>query len=198
MKEIFKKQTFMLMFSIVLGIFTMVLGVGYAFYVFDISVSDTNPAISVKGASVDLKITPVSGNLGLCKSYPISRDYALANCAPYIFSVANNNKVDVKMFLNLEIYNSNTLPASDVRVSFAECSDRTCSDGTYTNNLLSKMTVNPDIANQGTTGYLLSTLEKFGKNNTKYYKVIVWQDEASTVQGGIFRSTIGSVSYSVS
>ena len=50
---------------------SLFLGIGYAFYVFNISISDLNPIASVKSATVDLKITPISGSLILCESYPL-------------------------------------------------------------------------------------------------------------------------------
>ncbi len=195
MKEIFKKQTFMLIFSIVLGIFTMVLGVGYAIYVFDINVSDSNPITSVTSAKVDLKITPVSGKLGLCESYPIKTANALSSCTPYIFSVTNSNNVDVKTYLNLEMFNTSTLTATDIHIAFTECSDSTCQDTNYTDKLLSQFATNNDVANTGVNGYLIKSYLKFAKNTTKYYKMIVWQDENSTLENSTFKGTIGAVSY---
>lgn len=195
MKEIFKKQTFMLIFSIVLGIFTMVLGVGYAIYVFDINVSDSNPITSVTSAKVDLKITPVSGKLGLCESYPIKTANALSSCTPYIFSVTNSNNVDVRTYLNLEMFNTSTLTATDIHIAFTECSDSTCQDTNYTDKLLSQFAANNDVANTGVNGYLIKSYPKFAKNTTKYYKMIVWQDENSTLENSTFKGTIGAVSY---
>lgn len=195
MKEIFKKQTFMLIFSIVLGIFTMVLGVGYAIYVFDINVSDSNPITSVTSAKVDLKITPVSGKLGLCESYPIKTANALSSCTPYIFSVTNSNNVDVRTYLNLEMFNTSTLTATDIHIAFTECSDSTCQDTNYTDKLLSQFATNNDVANTGVNGYLIKSYINFAKNTTKYYKIVVWQDENSTLENSTFKGTIGAVSY---
>lgn len=119
---------------------SLFLGIGYAFYVFNISISDLNPIASVKSATVDLKITPISGSLKLCESYPLSTSYALQNCEPYVFSLENSNKVDLVSYLNLDVYNSNTLLDSDIRVAFAECSDSSCETMNYVDNILSSVT----------------------------------------------------------
>lgn len=191
----FKKQTLILVFSIILGIMSLFLGIGYAFYVFNISISDLNPIASVKSATVDLKITPISGSLKLCESYPLSTSYALQNCEPYVFSVENSNKVNLVSYLNLEVYNSNTLPESDIHVAFAECSDSSCETTNYVDNILSSVIENVDTANENVKGYLLTAEKNFTKNTTKYYKMIVWQDEASVKENGTFSGTLGAISY---
>lgn len=191
----FKRQTLILVFSIVLGIMSLFLGIGYAFYVFNISISDLNPIASVKSATVDLKITPISGSLKLCESYPLSTSYALQNCEPYVFSVENSNKVDLVSYLNLEVYNSNTLPDSDIHVAFAKCSDSSCETTNYVDNILSSVKENVDAANENVKGYLLTAEKNFTKNTTKYYKMIVWQDEASVKENGTFSGTLGAISY---
>lgn len=195
-KNSFKKQTIAIVFSIIIGIISIILGVGYAFYVFNITVSDSNPIINIKTASVDLKLTSVSGNLGLCKSYPISNTEGLS-CTPYIFSVQNSNKIDLNEYINLEVYSSSTLPATDVHVAFAECSDSSCSTTSYTNKLLSSFTVNTDVTEQNVTGYILNPTKLISKNTTKYFKIIIWQDYASTYESGTFNAKIGLISYNV-
>lgn len=174
---------------------SLFLGIGYAFYVFNISISDLHPIVSVKSATVDLKITSISGSLKLCESYPLSTSYALQNCEPYVFSLENSNKVDLVSYLNLEVCNSNTLPDSDIRVAFAECSDSSCETTNYVDNILSSVTENVDTANENVKGYLLTAEKNFTKNTTKYYKMIVWQDEASVKENGTFSGTLGAISY---
>mgnify|MGYP004606662299 FL=1 len=195
-KNFFKNQTIVIGFSIILGIFSIILGIGYAFYVFDITINDSNPIINVKTSTVDLKLTEVSGTLGLCKNYPISNAEGLA-CTPYIFSVQNSNKVDLNEYINLEVYTTSTWPASDVHIAFAECSDSACSTTTYTNKLLSSFTVNTDTTEQGVTGYILNTTKLISKNTTKYFKIIIWQDLSSTYESGTFNAKLGVISYNV-
>ena len=193
-KNFFKNQTLLLAFSILIGFATIILSVGYAFYVFDINISDLNSLNIVKSMKVDLDINPISGSLKLCQSYPITVSEGL-NCEPYIFSVTNNNNADLTMYLNLELYNTSTLPSTDIRIAFVECEDSSCSNNDYTHNILDGTVKNLDVAHEGTTGYLLSTESSFKKNDIKYYKIIIWQDEKSTLQNQTFKASIGAVSY---
>lgn len=193
-KNFFKNQTLLLVFSIIFGFATIILGVGYAFYVFDIKISDLASLNTVKSMKVDLDIYPVSGSLKLCQSYPITASEGL-NCEPYIFYVQNNNNTDLVMYLNLEVYNTSTLPITDTHIAFVECEDSTCSNNNYTDNILSGTVENLDVAHENTKGYLLSTESSFKKNDIKYYKIIIWQDEKSTLQNQTFKASIGAISY---
>lgn len=193
-KNFFKNQTLLLVFSILIGFATIILGVGYAFYVFDINISDLNSLNTVKSMKVDLDINPISGSLKLCQSYPITVSEGL-NCEPYIFYIQNNNNVDLTMYLNLELYNTSTLPSTDIHIAFVECKDSSCSNNDYTHNTLDGTVKNLDVAHEGTTGYLLSTESSFKKNDIKYYKIIIWQNEESTLQNQTFKASIGAVSY---
>lgn len=195
-KNFFKNQTLLLVFSILLGFATIILGVGYAFYVFDINISDLNSLNTVKSMKVDLNINPISGSLKLCQSYPITVSEGL-NCEPYIFSITNDNNADLTSSLNLEMFNTSTLLASDVHIAYTECADETCSETTYTDKVLMDLEENADTANQNTKGYLLSSISDFAKGSTKYFKIILWQDEKSTLENGKFQATIGAVSYTI-
>ena len=97
----------------------------------------------------------------------------MQNCEPYVFSLENSNKVDLVSYLNLDVYNSNTLLDSDIRVAFAECGDSSCETTNYVDNILSSVTENVDTANENVKGYLLTAEKNFTKNTTKYYKMIV-------------------------
>lgn len=199
-KNFFKNQTLLLIFSILFGFATIILGIGYAFYVFDISISDLNPLNTVKSMKVDLDINPISGSLKLCQSYPITEEEGL-NCEPYIFSITNNNNTELTFSLNLEMFNTSdpqALQPKDVHIVFAECNDETCSEPTnIVNKKLSEFEENPDTANQNTKGYLLSSISSFFTNTTMGFKIILWQDEESTLENGKFQATIGAVSYTV-
>ena len=193
-KNFFKNQTLLLVFSILIGFATIILGVGYAFYVFDINISDLNSLNTVKAMKVDLDINPISGSLKLCQSYPITVSEGL-NCEPYIFSVTNNNNANLVMYLNLETDIANTLTPSNVHIAFAECEDSSCANNDYRDNILSGTIINNDVTHEGTTGFLLSAESSFEKNTTKYYKIILWQDENSTLENKVFNASIGAVSY---
>ncbi len=195
-KNFFKNQTLLLVFSIIFGFATIILGVGYAFYVFDIKISDLASLNTVKSMKVDLDIYPVSGSLKLCQSYPITASEGL-NCEPYIFYVQNNNNTDLTSSINLEVFNTSTLLASDVHIAYTECADKTCSETTYIDKVLMDLEENADTANQNTKGYLLSSISNFAKGSTNYFKIILWQDEKSTLENGKFQATIGAVSYTI-
>ena len=195
-KNFFKNQTLLLVFSILIGFATIILGVGYAFYVFDINISDLKSLNTVKSMKVDLDINPISGSLKLCQSYPITVSEGL-NCEPYIFSVTNNNNADLTSSINLEVFNTSTLLASDIHIAYTECADANCSETTYTDKTLINLEENADIVNQNTKGYLLSSINNFTKGTTKYFKIILWQDENSTLENGQFHAFIGAVSYTI-
>ena len=195
-KNFFKNQTLLLVFSILLGFATIILGVGYAFYVFNINITDIKSLNTVKSMKVDLDVNSISGSLKLCQSYPITVSEGL-NCEPYIFSITNDNNADLTSSLNLEMFNTSTLLASDVHIAYTECADATCSETTYTDKVLINLEENADIANQNTKGYLLSSINNFTKGTTKYFKIILWQDENSTLENGQFQAAIGAVSYTI-
>lgn len=174
-KKWFTKQYILLTFSIILGLLVIVLGSSYAYYVITITGSDTNNNVAVKITNLNLDISNVTGNLSLCKSYPITTTDGL-KCTPYKFTLTNNNKVSVDYYLNFEM--TSGLPKEAFRVAFATCSDTSCSSPTYNTAKLSEMVDNPDTALTKYTGELLtagSTSLKTGESKT--FSVIYWIDQ---------------------
>lgn len=198
MKGTLQKQTIILLFSMVMAILLVFTSVAYSYTVVNINNKDENKVISLKSAVIDLKLQQSDKNdkLALCKSYPIKDEVGLSDeCSAFTFTLTNQNNTPVSYYLNLEVDNNSTLAEKDLKVAFASCgSDGSlCPDDSYdyySIGNLSQMLRTTDVVNSNARGYILSAGENFAKNDVNTYKIILWQDYASTTE---FKKVILSV-----
>lgn len=183
----FRSQTILLLFSIALGLGVLVLSGSYAYYILELSISDDKPGAIIQTANTDLTIEPVSGELKLCKNYPIS-DSEAANCTPYVLDLINDTEHTLTYRLNLEIDS----PDIDdlIRVDVKSCSGTSCVDEIFDSYLIS-LSQGEDIVNEGFTGYILDS-QDISPGDTLTYKVTVWLDSTVTSV-----SSVSSVNMSI-
>lgn len=174
----FKSQTILLLFSIVLGLGVLVLGGSYAYYILELSIGDDKPGGIIQSANVDLTVDPISGELKLCKNYPIS-DNDAANCTPYVFTLSNNTKHELTYRLNLEMDNPGISDA--IRVDVDVCSDSSCStiDKDVYDTFLFSLSQGEDIVNDGFTGYILNSRD-LSPGDAYTFQVTLWLDSSVT------------------
>ena len=190
----FNKQYILLSVSILLGLIVLVVGSSYAYYIVNLNGDNSNNDVAVKASNINLEISNVSGNLSLCKTYPISDTEGLS-CTPYQFTLTNNNKIDLEYYLNLEYQTS--APEDTIKVAFAACDDENCTNPNYAIAKLSEILDNNDTISSKYSGKLLTAGKTFGtgESNKKTYSIILWIDKDSTYEDDTFNASITAITY---
>lgn len=184
-KKYLSKQYLLLIFSIVLGLLVLVLGSSYAIYVVNLTGNDTEKDVAIKITNIKLDISNETGELALCKPYPIKTSEGLSSCTPFNFTLTNNNKADVYYYLNFEL--NSEVPKEAFHIAFAECDDASCTNPDYNDARLDELIDNPDTALLNYNGKLLKTgTTAFEKGTSKTFSVIFWIDEDYTKDSSYF------------
>lgn len=199
-KKYLSKQYLLLIFSIVLGLLVLVLGSSYAIYVVNLTGNDTEKDVAIKITNIKLDISNETGELALCKPYPIKTSEGLSSCTPFNFTLTNNNKADVYYYLNFET--NSEIPKEAFHIAFAECDESSCTNPDYNDARLDELVDNPDTVASNYNGKLLKAGETiFKKGESKTFSVIFWIDEEYTKDASYFTNNninaqIAAIAYS--
>ena len=194
-KRWFNKQYILLSVSILLGLIVVVLGSSYAYYIVNLTGSDENNDVAIKTSNINLEISNVSGNLKLCKSYPISDTEGLS-CTPYKFTLTNNSKTSLEYYLNLE-YQTDA-PEDTINIAFATCGDTSCTNPAYNVSKLSEILDNEDTMLSKYSGKLLTSGSGIEQGTSKTYSIIMWIDKDSEYENATLTTSVTAITYTQS
>ena len=194
-KRWFNKQYILLSVSILLGLIVVVLGSSYAYYIVNLTGSDENNDVAIKTSNINLEISNVSGNLKLCKSYPISDTEGLS-CTPYKFTLTNNSKTSLEYYLNLE-YQTDA-PEDTINIAFATCGDTSCTNPAYNVSKLSEILDNEDTMLSKYSGKLLTSGSDIEQGTSKTYSIIMWIDKDSEYENATLTTSVTAITYTQS
>lgn len=172
----YKKQSILIISSIIISALFLTLGVTYSYYAKKINV-DSFEKMDIVSSVVNLDININSGGLTPCKKYPILNEEAV-NCEPLIYTLTNNNEYPINYTLQIERLISSNISADEIKVGYAYCgtSEAECADKNYKISLLSLLPLSIETYNINATGYYLESKLNLQPREKRVYKVITWID----------------------